>query len=354
MNRGARRAEIFRDDNDRRLFLAVLSEVPARFGARIHGYALMPNHFHLMLESVRGNLSRVMQFVGAQFSIRLNEREGWDGPVFRGRFRNQLVTDDAYWQHLLVYLHLNPVRAGLLAEPSAGPWTSHEAYVGRRAAPDWLTMAELLKLVGGRSAYRDLIARTVRSEVRSPVDPSKLWQVPFTTALEEKPRPRLLAPPGADDDPEWERVVEEAVTRAAALLQAPPAVPRRDAISRRGVRRARRGFASSTEQPVATRMTLVEALKRLERTIGFSHLAPRDDRSAPALAERQLAAWWLKRATGLGADAVARALSSTPREVRHWIRWMDEAVSPGGPRLPRTLARPQTSAEESLPPDESG
>ena len=84
MNRGARSEPVFLDDGARALFIQVLSELPARFGVAIHGYALMPNHYHLMLESVRGDLPRAMRHLGGEFTRCLNRRHRWDGPLFRG------------------------------------------------------------------------------------------------------------------------------------------------------------------------------------------------------------------------------------------------------------------------------
>ena len=115
MNRGARREAIFLDQQTCVRFLALLGTLPGRFGVRVHGYALMPNHFHLMLESTRGNLSRAMQYLSGEFVRRANARRSWDGPIFKGRFRNRVVETDAYWRDLLCYLHLNPIRAHLNA-----------------------------------------------------------------------------------------------------------------------------------------------------------------------------------------------------------------------------------------------
>ena len=96
MNRGARREPIFLDDDDRRAMLDLLADLPERFGVRVHGYALMPNHYHRMLESVWGELSRAMRHVGGEFAQRLNRRYRWDGPVYKGRYRNRMVGTDAY------------------------------------------------------------------------------------------------------------------------------------------------------------------------------------------------------------------------------------------------------------------
>lgn len=172
MNRGARRAPIFFDDGSRRLFLSILGELPKRFGVRIHGYALMPNHYHLMLESLDGGLSRAMRHLGGEFTRQLNAKHEWDGPLFRGRYHNRLVETDRYWRHLLVYLHLNPVRAGI-SDLTESDWTSHQAYLDVNGCPDWLTRGELAELFGSLESY--LQAHRGPDPSTDHFDPQKLW-----------------------------------------------------------------------------------------------------------------------------------------------------------------------------------
>ena len=156
MNRGLRKQTIFHDDRDAAAFCDRLSELPERFGIEVHGYALMPNHFHLMLRSVDGNLSEAMRWLSLVYTQRTNRRYGWDGPLFRGRFRSCVVDSEVYWGHLLAYLHLNPVRAGLVMTPDQGCFTSHKAYLGR-AERRFLSMHELRAWYGSEDAYRDYL-----------------------------------------------------------------------------------------------------------------------------------------------------------------------------------------------------
>jgi len=156
MGRGARKAPVFKDDRACDLFLASLAELPERFDVGVHGFAIMPNHYHLMLESRRGNLSKAMAFLLSRFTVGVNRlHERWDGPVFRGRFHNRVVYLDQHWTHLLCYLHLNPVRARLVVNPAQARWTSHAYYAGAEP-PAWLTTAELEEMLaplGGYAAY---------------------------------------------------------------------------------------------------------------------------------------------------------------------------------------------------------
>lgn len=137
-----------------------------RFGIKVHGYALMPNHFHLMVESVHGNLSSAMQHLLSRYCRWVNLTAGFDGSLFRGRFHNRLVFENSHWRHLLIYLHLNPVRANLVMRPEQAHWTSHGKYLGEDRYPEWLTTSDLRRRFKGVSNYRRylrdvMIGRTV-------------------------------------------------------------------------------------------------------------------------------------------------------------------------------------------------
>ena len=180
MNRAARKEAMFSQDAVCGLFLDAVAQVPRRFGAHIHGYALMPNHYHLMVEVPRANLSRVMRHIGATFTQAFNRQRGHDGPVFRGRFKNEVVEDDAYWMHLLAYLHLNPVKAALAPGPRDAIWTSHLGYVNPGLRPDWLRTDELLAMFGSAEALQTYVDDVQRRRREAPVgfDPDRFWAPP--------------------------------------------------------------------------------------------------------------------------------------------------------------------------------
>lgn len=158
MNRGARRASVFLDDACRSQFVELLSELPDRFGVRIHGYAVLPNHFHALMTAGRQGLGPAMAHLQGGYSRWLNARARWDGPVWRSRYTNRLVPSEDYWRHLLTYVHLNPVAAGFVDRPGASPWTSHRAYAGTAPTPTWLSTSEHLELYGSRELYLEFLA----------------------------------------------------------------------------------------------------------------------------------------------------------------------------------------------------
>ncbi len=138
MNRGARRAPIFKRDDHCVGFLDAIGEASHKARLEVHAYSLMPNHFHLLVRSPDGTLSRAMKYLLGAYTRKINDLHGWDGPIFRGRFKSQLITRDDYLQHLVAYIHLNPVRAHLVASPDEPSWTSHRAHVGLEDGPPWL------------------------------------------------------------------------------------------------------------------------------------------------------------------------------------------------------------------------
>lgn len=157
MNRGARKAPIFNADEHCGLFLQILGTLPPRFGVEVHAYSLMPNHFHLLVHSVRGELSRAMRHLGGYYTQEINRLHGWDGPIFRGRFRSQLVHGTVHLLTVAAYIHLNPIRAGLVKRLDQHCWTSHRAYLGLDLPPGWLCREVVLAEAGGAAAFDELV-----------------------------------------------------------------------------------------------------------------------------------------------------------------------------------------------------
>ena len=195
MNHGAGQRDVFLDDEDRSFFCDLLAHLPNRFHVRVHGYALMGNHYHLLLESVGGQLPRAMRHIGARFSREANRRRGTDGPLFRSRYKNRLVGTDSYWRHLLVYVHLNPERAHLSPAETRN-WTSHRAYMGQVERPTWLHTAELQALFDGPDAYLSYYNETLEGRAKAPkdFDAGRLWSRKSTGAVDV---PDMSAPIGA-------------------------------------------------------------------------------------------------------------------------------------------------------------
>ena len=110
--RGNARNAIVLDDEDRELFLVCLGEVILLFGWVCHAYCLMDNHYHLLIETPEGNVSRGMRQLNGVFTQRFNRRHGQVGHLFQGRFKAIVVDRESYLLELCRYVVLNPIRAG--------------------------------------------------------------------------------------------------------------------------------------------------------------------------------------------------------------------------------------------------
>jgi putative transposase len=152
-SRGNARQAIFFDDDDRRLFLHRLGAVVRTHGWRCRAYCLMPNHYHLLVETPRPNLSRGMQRLNATYSQGFNARHDRVGHVLQGRFSAILVERDSHLLEVSRYVVLNPVRAGLVDSAEAYAWSSLRATIGLEPAPGWLAAVDLLAGFGSAASY---------------------------------------------------------------------------------------------------------------------------------------------------------------------------------------------------------
>jgi putative transposase len=191
--RGNERRPIFRDQSDRRRFLELLEGVTEQFAWHVHGYVLMGNHYHLLVQTPRANLSAGMQWLGVSYSVWFNRRHQRVGHLFQGRF-HAVVLEEAVALEVSRYVHLNPVRlkrlgldklnqrrhaVGLTGPPSAAiinerihqlrheRWSSYRAYIGLENPPPWLMTSTILSVLGGSAKesarhYRQYVEGAVR------------------------------------------------------------------------------------------------------------------------------------------------------------------------------------------------
>jgi putative transposase len=131
--RGNGRGDIFSDDIDRRFYLHLLCACIIRFSLEIYAYVLMSNHIHLFLKTLLPNISEVMLTINRNYSHYFNKRHMKTGHLFESRYKNKVVQHDKYFLGLLRYIHQNPVKAGIVADPAQYKWSSHRAYLGNTA-----------------------------------------------------------------------------------------------------------------------------------------------------------------------------------------------------------------------------
>lgn len=168
--RGLDRKPLFHDDRDRNAYLLILAQVLAETGTQCLAFALMGNHVHLLLRTISTPLSKVMHRINLRYALYHNRRHGGRGHVFEGRFRSVLVETEEHLLTVLAYIHLNPVRAGLVPDEAAladYPWTGHAGLLGRRPQT-FLAAAEVLRNFGADPATaRQELRGFVRSVLRA-------------------------------------------------------------------------------------------------------------------------------------------------------------------------------------------
>ncbi|MBN2254295.1 MAG: transposase [Deltaproteobacteria bacterium] len=142
-SRGNARQDIFANDEDYRIFLAILAKVVERYRWIVHAYCLMVNHYHLMVETPQANLSQGMRQINGVYTQKHNRRHNRVGHLFQGRYKALVIERDSYLLELCRYIALNPVRAGLVSSPEDWPWSSYSATAGIKPQEssldtDWL------------------------------------------------------------------------------------------------------------------------------------------------------------------------------------------------------------------------
>jgi len=191
-SRGNVRDDIFLSDDDREMFFEVLTHVVDRFCWVCHAYCLMDNHFHLMIETPKANLSRGMRQLNGIYTQRFNRKHDRVGHVFQGRFKSIVVDRDAYLLELSRYIVRNPVAAGMVKNAGDWLWSSYQATAGEVCSPPFLDVDWLLSQFGSvtehaRAAYVDFVRK---EQAASPWDllngPDILGDDAFRGRLQEE------------------------------------------------------------------------------------------------------------------------------------------------------------------------
>jgi putative transposase len=162
-SRGNERRSVYRSQTDRELFLELLGSVVGRCGWVCHGYCLMGNHYHLVVETPRANLPAGMRQLNGCYAQGCNRRWGRVGHLFQGRYKAILVEKEPYLLELVRYVLLNPVRVGWRDLPEQWQWSSYRALVGLTPRPAWLSNDWLLgqlaaDLPGARARWQTFVA----------------------------------------------------------------------------------------------------------------------------------------------------------------------------------------------------
>ena len=147
MNRGRRAEEIFSDEADYLMFTELLKETSEMWNIRIAAYCLVPNHYHMLIQTPDANISRSMRHLNGVYTQRYNRRHRCDGQLFRGRYKSILIDTGSYLLQAVRYIHRNPLRAGLVESLEAYDWSSHKGYLSIAKKWDWLHKHYILSLL---------------------------------------------------------------------------------------------------------------------------------------------------------------------------------------------------------------
>ena len=202
IQRGNNRQLIFMDVADRQLFLDLLEEHSRQFGVAIHSYVLMDNHIHVLATpSTAEALPGMMQAVGRRYVRYFNDRYHRTGTLWDGRYKSTLVQSESYLLICMAYVDLNPVRAGMVAQPADYAWSSHGHYTGQRT-DKLITPHPLAWELGNtpfarEAAYASLVQGGLAQRAQTAITDSVLYgwalgDAEFVANLQKKTRRRLV------------------------------------------------------------------------------------------------------------------------------------------------------------------
>ncbi|MGH7896493.1 MAG: transposase [Candidatus Binatia bacterium] len=308
MARGIERCDIFRDDIDRDRFVESLISLARRGAFEIFAWALMPNHFHLLVKTTSQPLGRSMRCLLTRHAVRFNRRHGRVGHLFQNRYKSVICQEDKYFLELVRYIHLNPVRGGLVAavELEEYRYTGHSVLLApcRRS---WQRIDDVLtRFAGDPAAARDAYRRFV------------------TAGVDQGRRPDLVGGGLVRSAGGWQIVKE--------LRRGREAFESDERVLGDGdfVRRILRGFAERTQQSNdrAAEISLQGVIRAVTRATGVrdSGVLAKGRLPATCRTREGVAYLWVER-LGRNGRELARALGVHPSSVyRASQRGRDEAA----------------------------
>lgn len=196
IGRGNQQQDIFHNEADYSRYISYLSDYNQRFHFILYAYVLMPNHIHLMLETGEVPLSKIMQCLQLRYAQYFNRKYKTNGHLFQGRYKSILCDRNTYLLELIRYLHLNPIRAGIVTNPLDYPWSSHQIYLGKKKAK-WVETELILSQFGKKKRestkrYQEFILEGMaighREDYYTVVDQYYLGDETFIDQISKKTR----------------------------------------------------------------------------------------------------------------------------------------------------------------------
>jgi len=313
MGRGNQGQSIWRDDGDRKMWLATLGAACERTGWRIHAWVLMGNHYHLLLETPEPNLVCGMKWLQGTYTQRYNARHHQRGHLFQGRYRAVPVeaSKPIYFQTVSTYIHLNPARAKLIEIGQerlwAYPWSSYPSYV-RGEWPGWLERERVMASVGLRPEERTGYQAWMESRV---------LELGINAGRKEL-------------EARWQSLrrgwyVGGEGFRAGLLARSKGEIMR-------GRRETHGVEERRAHDEAAARMLLSRGLRKLGLRAGELAGLPK------GRTEKQVLAWWLRGRTSVSRRWVAQALAmGYETRVSQAVSWVENCREAGVMEMKRKL-----------------
>jgi len=228
MNRGRRGESVFLDKGDYGIFVELLKEVVDMYKVRVAAYCLIPNHYHVLIQTLGGDLSRCMRHLNGVYTQRFNRAHHCDGQLFRGRYKSILVDGDSYLLELVRYIHRNPLKAGLAKKLSDYPWSSHKGYLSNANKWNWLYKSFILSLFDrdktkGINTYKRFVSMESPEEINRIFSRSKFPSMLGNESFIEKVKERFFHSKRHDEVPESKGLapdtekIKEAICKAYAI-----------------------------------------------------------------------------------------------------------------------------------------
>jgi len=215
MSRGDDRKRIYIGSGDYEKFMSYVIQAKERYRFYFYAYCLMPHHFHLLLETRLANISAIMHYIKGAYTVYYNIRHQRCGHLFQGRFKSIVVDKDSYFLELSRYMHLNPVRAGIVADPNEYHWSSYHGYTGGKDA-----YIDFDQVKGYMNKDPGEYRRFVLDGIRSPGNPMRdvyagflLGSVPFIKA-----RLKELGHQVTSDDITYKTAMQDDKSRSETII----------------------------------------------------------------------------------------------------------------------------------------
>jgi len=193
VNRGVEQRVIFKEPNDYEYFEELLCFYVKSYGIILHNYCLMPNHYHLLIETSTDNLSKFMRQLNMNYAIYFNKKYKRAGHLWQGRFKSWFVTDEAYLYTLMLYIEQNPLKAKMVKNMEEYPYSSYHHFLNYKEIPECLHQAWVVQ------NHKD-DSESIKAMIESTVDTSVLQEL--------KKASNLIEAPNIDNRPNIEKLAK--------------------------------------------------------------------------------------------------------------------------------------------------